>query len=266
MRIYAIDDEPKMLRLLHSAIAEAAPGAEILDFSSAAGGLAAVQDPQKLPDVAFSDIEMPGMNGIELAVRIKNAAPQCRIVFATGYDHYALEAFRIHAGGYLMKPVDAAAIREELRQLPEATENRDSGLYIQCFGLFEVFYQGQPLLFERRKTKELLAFLVDKRGASCTAEEAASALWEETDMKKAKHQLRNLVNDLRSALRKIGKEDLLIRRSGMAAIRAEDVACDYYELLKGDPKALNAYHGEYMSQYSWAELTAGQLWFRLGGA
>ena len=88
-------------------------------------------------------------------------------------------------------------------------------------------------------------------------------LWEnEADLRKAKHQLRNLVSDLRAALKKIGMEDLLIRKSGILAVRAEQLDCDYYQLLRGDPQAVNSYRGEYMTQYSWAELTAGNLWFQ----
>ena len=71
----------------------------------------------------------------------------------------------------------------------------------------------------------------------------------------------NLISDLRATLKEIGKEDLLIRRSGMLAIRADQIECDYYRMLSGNPEAVNAYHGEYMSQYSWAEMTSGRLWF-----
>ena len=59
MRIYAIDDEPKMLRMLHDAIAEAEPSAEILDFSRAPEVMEALSDPGKKPDVVFSDIDLP---------------------------------------------------------------------------------------------------------------------------------------------------------------------------------------------------------------
>ena len=146
------------------------------------------------------------------------------------------------------------------------TNRRCSGcsrLYARCFGPFEVFSQGRPLLFQRRKTKELLAFLIDRRGATCSAEEIGAVLWEdEADLRKTKHQLRNLVSDLRQTLKKIGMEDLLIRKSGILAIHAEQLECDFYQMLRGDPEAINAYRGEYMTQYSWAELTAGKLWFQ----
>lgn len=262
MRVFAIDDEPKMLRMLQEAIREAEPGAEILAFPNAAEVLEALPDPGKQPDVVFCDIELPGMSGLTLATKIKEAAPNAQIVFATGYDQYALEAFRMHARGYLMKLVDAAAVREELDQLSHIPRPKPQTLYVQCFGFFDVFWRGKPLLFQRRKTKELLAFLVDRKGVTCTAEEVAAALWEgETDLGKTKHQIRNLVSDLRATLKSIGMEELLIRQSGVLAIHAEQIDCDYYRMLSGDPDALNAYHGEYMAQYSWAEMTSGKLWF-----
>lgn len=262
MRIFAIDDEPKMLCMLQDAIKEAEPEAEILAFSCAADVLEVLPNPEKQPDVVFSDIDLPGMSGLSLALKIKNTAPNARIIFVTGYGQYALEAFRLHANGYIMKPVDAAAIREELDQMPHPSEPKPQTLHVQCFGFFEAFWQGKPLLFQRRRTKELLAYLVDRRGTSCTAEEIATALWEdEIDIRKAKHQIRNLVSDLRATLRTIGMEDVLIRRSGVLAIHPEQIDCDYYQMLSGDPNALNAYHGEYMTQYSWAEMTSGKLWF-----
>ena len=107
---------------------------------------------------------------------VKEAAPDARIIFVTGYDQYALEAYRVHAQGYLMKPVDAAAILEELDLIPHAPKPQAQTLYVQCFGFFDVFWQGEPLLFKRRKTKELLAFLVDRKGVACTAEEIAGSI------------------------------------------------------------------------------------------
>ncbi len=262
MRIYAIDDEPKMLRLLTDAIAEAEPDAEIFPFSSAADVLMALENRAQSPHAVFMDVEMPGMTGLQLAVKIKAAAPQARIVFVTGYDRYALDAYKLHVNGYVLKPVDADAVRAELEELSRAPASHDRRLFFRCFGPFEVFHNGQPLFFERRKTKELLAYLVDRRGATCTSEELAAALWEEeSDMDKAKHRIRNCVNDLRAALKGVGCEDVLVRKSGLLAIRVDAVDCDYYRLLKGEADAVNTYRGEYMTQYSWAELTAGTLWF-----
>ncbi|MBQ6120977.1 MAG: response regulator, partial [Clostridia bacterium] len=78
----------------------------------------------------------------------------------------------------------------------------------------------------------------------------------------AKDRLRHLVGDLRNTLASIGMEDLLVRRSGRLAILRDRVDCDLYRMEDGDMEAVNAFTGEYMTQYSWAELTNGQLTFQ----
>ena len=94
MLIFAVDDEPAMLSELHDAVAEATPDAEIRDFRRAGEVLSAIRGEGLRPDVVFSDIELPGMDGLNLAVQIKNDSPETRIVFVTGFSQYALEAFR----------------------------------------------------------------------------------------------------------------------------------------------------------------------------
>ena len=87
--------------------------------------------------------------------------------------------------------------------------------------------------------------------------------WEDEDnMKNLKARIRILISDLRQTLKQIGQEELIIRRSGQIAIRREAIDCDYYRLLDGDMDAVNEFHGDYMLQYSWAEMTAGQLAFK----
>lgn len=125
------------------------------------------------------------------------------------------------------------------------------------------FWDSKPLTFKRKKTKELFAFLIDREGVSVTAEEAVAVLWEGAeDIGKAKHNLRNLVNDLRSTLAQIGRDEILIKSSGTLAVDRAAVDCDYYRMLDGDMKAMNSFRGEYMKQYSWAEITLANLYFR----
>lgn len=291
MTIYVLDDEPIALRGTIKTIKEVVPDAEITGFGRAKEALAHAADADVKPDIVFSDIEMPGISGLEFAVRFKTLCPETRIIFVTAYSHYALEAFRLHVHGYILKPITAERVKEELEyalkdratgsaghstgQEPEKNAGRNEGsagagkadaekLQAQCFGYFEVFWKGEPLMFGRRQTKELLAYLIDRKGASCTAEQIAAALWEDEDnMKNLKARIRILISDLRQTLAKIGQEDLIIRRSGQTAIRREGVDCDYYRMLDGDMDTVNAFHGEYMVQYSWAEMTAGLLAFEM---
>ncbi|MBQ4382671.1 MAG: response regulator [Oscillospiraceae bacterium] len=264
MTVFAIDDEPKALRLLHEAIAQAEPGAEITDFSDGAAALKAVREQGLVPEAVFCDIELPEMSGLAFAAELKRLAPDAGIVFVTGFPKYAADAYRLHASGYILKPVGADRVREELDYLGlRREEPKPDKLQVRCFGHFEVFWQGKPVIFQRKQSKELLAFLIDREGRAVSAEEIAAALWEDDcSLTDAKHRIRNLLTDLRKTLREIGMEDVLIRERRQLAICRDLVECDYYRMLKGDMAAVNAFDGTYMSEYSWAELTAGRLYFR----
>lgn len=262
MLVYAIDDQKYALSELSEAIQQALPSAEVKPFLDSADALAKIQKDGERPDVVFSDIRMPGINGLELAIKIKKNAPDTKIIFVTGYTEYALDAFRVHANGYLLKPVLPEQIIEEIEFLRLPAALRSPKLSVRCFGSFEVFYNGEPLSFKRRQTKELFAYLIDCNGAFCTSEEAADVLWEdEIDLAKAKHRLRNLIQDMRAVFKSIGQEDILIRGSGKMAVRRDSVDCDYYRMLDGDIAAINSYHGEYMNQYLWAQITEAKLYF-----
>ena len=243
MMILAIDDEPKALRLLHDAIAAAEPNAEIVDFSDGEDALLAIREQHMTPNVVFLDIELPEMSGLAFAVELKKLAPETKIVFVTGFPKYAADAFMLHVNGYIVKPVYADRVREELDHLNE------------------VFWHGKPVIVQRRQSKELLAFLIDREGRACTAEEIAAALWEDEDSNAAKARIRQILHDLRATLREIGMEELLIRERRQLAIRRDMVDCDYYRMLEGDIEAINAFGGTYMTEYSWSELTTGRLQF-----
>ena len=264
MRIFAIDDEPIMLKLLHDAIVQAEPGAEIMDFEDGVELMCAITERGVTPDVVFADIELRGMTGLELAVQIKSAVPDAKIIFVTAFPKYAADAYRLHINGYIVKPAEAERIREELDALavPKKAEEPADQLRIQCFGYFEVFWHGKPLMFARSQTKELLAYLVDRNGEACTNEEIMMALWEdESDERAAKNRIRVLLNDLRTTLRGVGMEGILIRERRQLAIRTDMVDCDYYRMKHGDLDAVNAFRGEYMKQYSWAEQTLAKTYF-----
>ena len=160
------------------------------------------------------------------------------------------------------EPVTAARVRQELDYHAPAASGQPEKLEVHCFGRFEVLWRGAPLMFGRRQTKELLAYLIDRKGTVCAAEEIAATLWEdETNIDVMKTRLRQLISDLRGTLEKIGLEDMVIRRRGLLGLRLERVDCDYYRMLDGDPGAVNAFRGEYMAQYGWANFSEGNVNF-----
>ena len=119
---------------------------------------------------------------------------------------------------------------------------------------------GRPLSFKRSKSKELLAYLVDRNGATCTNGEMLAVLWEDKPDTASLHShLRNLIFDLSHTLEDAGVTGLLVRGRSTLAIDTSKVDCDYFNFLRGDRSAINSYRGEYMTQYSWAEVTRSAL-------
>ena len=262
MLIFVIDDEENVIQETARILQEEAKDARILTFNRGRSALEAITQGEK-PDIVFADIEMPGVSGLELAVKIKESSPATRIVFVTGYEKYAVEAFRIKVNGYLLKPVRAEDVREELSYVPAETKHADDRLVVRCFGRFDVFKGNEPVIFRRKKSKELLAYLVDRQGAACTGNEIVTALWEDENSEKAEYnRLRVLINDLRSTLKEIGMEQVLIREHRELAVRTDLIDCDYYRMLEGDMDAVNSYQGRYMEEYSWAEITKAGLEFK----
>ena len=252
----AVDDEALMLGALVAAIKSSPDIKSVTGFSVCEEALEFVKE--NPVDVAFLDINMRGMGGLVLAEKIISACPDCKIVFCTGYEEYAVHAFKLHASGYLMKPVSARDVQVEIDHIKGVRQNQKP-LEVKCFGNFEVYARGEKLTFKRSKTKELFAFLVDRNGAGVSVAEIGVALWETDDEQKNQNYIHQLFRDLRQTLESLGMGDVFQRNNYRYSINPEKIDCDYFNYLKtGKPDFL----GEYMSQYSWAEGTCGLLWER----
>ena len=250
----AVDDEPLMLGALTKAIKASPDITSIADFISCEDALDFIQS--NPADIAFLDINMRCMGGLSLAEKIIGFCPDCKIVFCTGYEEYAIPAFKLHASGYLMKPISAKDVQGEIDNIKGIRQNQKP-LAVKCFGNFEVFAKGEKLTFKRSKTKELFAFLVDRKGAGVTVAEIGVALWGNDEEQKNQNYIHQLFHDLRQSLEAIGMDEIFERNNYFYSINPEKLDCDYYAYLKtGKPE----FRGEYMSQYSWAEETCGLLW------
>ena len=257
MKIIAVDDEKIALQGLLSAIEQAAPDAEIHGFRYTGE---AIEYMEKDPcDVAFLDIEMKGMNGVEVAEKLKAIHPDVNIIFATGFGAYRDAAFDLHASGYLIKPITEEAVKREMDNLrrPIATPKR---LQIRTFGNFEVLYNNTPLRFKYQKTKEMLAYLVDRKGAMCSTGELMAVLFDDDDHNAYYQRLRS---DLRTVFAELGCESLIIQQKGLLGLAVDKIDCDYYDYLNGKTPLEKLYHGEYMAQYSFAEVTNAELFAKL---
>ncbi|MCL2808433.1 MAG: response regulator [Treponema sp.] len=253
MKILAIDDNEPALKLLISSINEARPRAMVFAFNKPSELLVFAKD--NPCDIAFLDIKMWGMNGLDLAKELKELNPKINIIFVTAYSKYSTEAFGLYPSGYILKPVTKEAVEREIKNLRYPLEQKNSArLYAQTFGNFDVFSYGISLKFRYNKTKELFAYLINRNGAAVNMNELCAVLWEEkSDTENLKAYLRKLISDLIKTLNAAGADDIVLKRHNSIAIIPDKIICDSYQFMKGDMSCVNAYAGEYMAQYSWAE-------------
>jgi two-component SAPR family response regulator len=257
MNIIAVDDEHLALMDLKATIDESLPDGTLSCFDTPTTAVEYAKDNRI--DVAFLDIEMCEMNGLQLAKRLKDIHGKTNIIFVTGYSQYAVDAFALYASGYLMKPVASQSLLEAMDYLRHPVMAKpEKKLHVQTFGNFEVFADGKPIFFDRVKTKELFAYLVFKRGALCNNNEVMAVLWEKNkDSATIKSLFRTMVADLIQTLGAAGIRDVVIKQRGHLAIATESLSCDLYDFCDGI--GVNRYLGEFMSQYSWAEFTNSYL-------
>ena len=262
MHIIATDDEQSALNVLMGAVREAVPLATVHGFRNPLEALEFMKETKC--EIAFLDIQMRGMNGVVLARQLKEIYPKVNIVFVTGYSQYANEAFALHASGYVYKPVTADKIINEMENLRNPVKWKDTGIYVNTFGNFELIVNEKEVSFGREKSKEMLAYLVDKQGKRATRKELAMVLFERDDYSRAtQNYLSKIIKELVTVLERVGAEGILKRGLNSYAVDVDAFFCDLYDYEKDNVTAdeLNRFQGEYMKQYSWAEVTLARLFW-----
>ena len=259
MTAICVDDEPLVLQLTLSLFRDLPGFQEVEGFAGPLEALDWLEN--HTPDIALLDIDMPGMNGLELARRIRDMHPDTAVIFLTGYSEYALDAFQLHASGYLMKPINREKLASEVEYaLSGRNRGKASNVFAKTFGNFDLLVDGRPQVFKRSKSKELLAYLVDRHGGNVSRPEAFAVLWEDTFYDRAmQKQMDVVIRSLRSTLEEAGVGEIFEIQSGWMRILPERMDSDLFRFLDGNREAIQEYRGEYMSAYSWASQTEAYL-------
>lgn len=134
-------------------------------------------------------------------------------------------------------------------------------LIIKTFGNFEVSdADGNPVVFRRKKSREILAYLIDQYGYPVsTADIVKDVLEKSPDNKTSLKYVSALVKYASEDLEKAGFPDVIVHEWNSFRINVRKADCDYYDFIEGDVSALKNYHNEYMKEYSWAERTNAEL-------
>ena len=209
-------------------------------------------------DIAFLDVRMPVMSGIELAGQLLQIRPGAAVIFCTGYREYALDAFQVHATGFLLKPIRADKVQQEIDHVKalkagdgaRAGGDVDAGktdaaddtlLTVRTYGGFDVRdFKGQPVSFRRNKEKELFAALIHQGGREVSTDCLCNMLWDDNAWmyEKNRQYIYTLFSYLRRTLREAGAGELMTRGEtgyslDMSRIRIDETGKGQLEYLPG---------------------------------
>ena len=263
MKAVCVDDERLLMEDAVSMLKQLDIFEDVKGFTRSEEALRSLE--VEKADLALLDIDMPGMNGLELAMKIKNKWPETAVIFLTGYSEYAVDAFALRASGYLLKPISLDKLKADVDYALSGKRKSPSGhIMVRTFGNFDVYVDDKAVSFKMAKCKELLAFLVDKQGTGVSRAEVSSILWEDRLYdRKMQKQLDVYIRSLRESLKEFGIEEIFDMQKGSLRVVPEKFVCDAYQFFSGDSEAVNSYRGEYMNAYSWASMTESMMYWKV---
>lgn len=281
MKAILVDDEHLALMGLKKAIEREASEVEIVvTYSDSTEVMAGVLAHH--PDVVFLDIHMPDINGLNLGKQIQAAVPGTEIVFVTGYDQYAVQAFELYALDYIVKPLQKERLRTTILRIKEKmaikgtrkTQDATSPM-ICCFNQLQYKLTGmdaQNVKWRTNKAQELFAYLLHHRDRTINRSVLLELLWPELEEAKAAQHLYTTIYHVRQTLKNSGMGTIRINSGNLEAGYKLDIGearvdteeweyamrqlgvldagtVDAYE------HALNLYKGDYLGKYDylWAE-------------
>ena len=267
MKAIIVDDELPAMRMLEMLLNEIP---QVKSIKTYLYGEDALSDAGTvLPDIAFLDIHMSGLDGITLAGKINEVSPGTAIVFITAHDSYAVEAFELNAYDYLLKPVRKERLQKAVEKIQKLSavagdKARESPtLFVRCFGGFEAKAKTGPVSFSSSKVEELFAYLLLQKGRKSHKTVLLDTLFLSMPEDKALPYLHTCVYQMRKTLKEqAGDEMLQVEYTrGAYLLKGEQVKTDVEVFLEAAEegmktgnlkmldKAVSLYGGELLPQY-----------------
>ncbi|HEY8444794.1 MAG TPA: response regulator [Bacilli bacterium] len=183
--------------------------------------------------LVFMDIEMPGINGLELAAQVLEKYPHIEIVFATAYNQYAVQAFELNAIDYILKPLSPKRIEQTIEKVKSKINiiPKEKKIFIRTFGGFDIFIDDELIPFKFAKAKEVLAYLITKMGKSVGWMTIADDVWPDLyDDKKLMNNFHVASFSLRNFLNENGIGDIYDYSRNLYRIDPTKFECDLFKL------------------------------------
>lgn len=258
MKAILVDDEPIMLRSFMRNSADIPELNVVAQFQSAEEAISYAQ--KNTFELALLDVCLPGMNGIDLAVKLREMHTGLLVVFISAFDDYIRNFNEIGGDYYILKPYKKETIRMMAEKMSLLAGRLRKNIYIQMFGRFNVLKDGVPLKISG-KTKEILALIVTRRGKEISNEEIYSTVWENREYSNESMKVYyNALSRLKHALTEAGVSELLLSTSHGQMLNTAVCDCDYFAWLDKRAESRERFEGEFLSEYSWGEpILAGLL-------
>lgn len=204
-------------------------------------------------EIAFLDIEMPKMDGITLAKKLREIREDIIIVFVTAFDEYIADSNAIGGDYYLVKPYTKESVKLMMEKIRLLAERQNKDIYIQTFGRFLVKKNNKPIKLVG-KAKEILALIVTRQGKEISNEEIYSTIWEDREHSNINMAVYyNALRRLKEALKKEGLEELLVSTARGQLVNTDMFNCDYYIWKEQNKELKDRFEGEFLSEYTWGE-------------
>ncbi|SFF88044.1 Two-component response regulator, SAPR family, consists of REC, wHTH and BTAD domains [Halobacillus alkaliphilus] len=241
MKVILIDDEPLALDILESKLNKLNDVIVADKFTSI--DLYEKERLIKDIDCAFLDIEMPGINGIELAKSLLKINPDLFIVFVTAFKNYAVQAFELNAKDYLLKPISEQRvsktvdrIKKHYRLYSKNESYMDQTLQINLFGDLSFQFNNDEVVrikWRTTKARELFIYLIQNHGKPIPKTELMYMLWPDFNVEKASAQLYTSIYHIRNSLKRF-KSYITIKNIHESYILiTQNVKIDFIEWEKG---------------------------------
>ncbi|MED4454031.1 response regulator [Metabacillus fastidiosus] len=277
MNIILVDDEQLALDLLENRLVKI-NGIKVIDkFLDPISCLEGITDKQV--DIVFLDINLPEMNGLELAEKILEKKPNVNIVFVTAYDEYAVKAFEINALDYIMKPVKFDRLEKTIARILNQYVNnekkqilQEENIRVNVFRQLTIEAEGgriENIPWRTAKTKELFLFLLQHREQLVRKSLLIELFWPEHELEKAYSQLYTTVYHVRKKLKKFSEHFQISNTTEGYILNLTNVILDMeewenyinshstlnMEIIEEYIEKMNLYTGDYLQEYDylWAE-------------
>lgn len=258
MQIIYIDDEQSALDNFQLMVASFSQIKSLKVFRE---GQKALEWAQKhTVDVAFLETKLPEMNGLALAAKLKELNMNTRVIFLTAYSEYAMDAWKIDADGYLLKPYTPEALQKQLNKCITYKSLPSQRIVIETMPTLAVTVNGKAIKFGQSQIREIFALLVDRGDRGITTKEGVETLWPNRPIDNAsKSRFRMAYKRLITALEKDNIAHILESTGKRRYLRVDLVDCDICRILSGDLQLAQKYNGRYLEEFFWAEATNEQL-------